>query len=40
LSKANPPGADFLHCLPRHPEEVFDEVFYGPQSLIFWELEI
>lgn len=31
--------AVFLHCLPRHPEEVTDEVLYGPQSLIFKEAE-
>lgn len=29
----------FMHCLPRHPEEVTDEVFYGPQSLVFSEAE-
>ena len=29
MAKANP-GAVFLHCLPRHPEEVTDEVFYSP----------
>jgi ornithine carbamoyltransferase len=38
MSRANP-GAVFLHCLPRHPEEVSDDVFYGPQSLIFPEAE-
>lgn len=38
MSKANP-GAVFLHCLPRHPEEVSDEVFYSDQSLIFPEAE-
>lgn len=38
MNKANP-GAVFLHCLPRHPEEVSDDVFYGPQSLIFPEAE-
>jgi len=32
-------GAVFLHCLPRHPEEVSDEVFYSKQSLIFSEAE-
>lgn len=29
----------FLHCLPRHPEEVDDEVFYSPRSLVFPEAE-
>ncbi|KAI1333980.1 ornithine carbamoyltransferase precursor-like protein [Xylariaceae sp. FL0016] len=29
----------FMHCLPRHPEEVADEVFYGPRSLVFPEAE-
>lgn len=29
----------FLHCLPRKPEEVDDEVFYGPRSLVFPEAE-
>ena len=29
----------FMHCLPRHPEEVDDEVFYGPKSLVFPEAE-
>ncbi|GAX19152.1 ornithine carbamoyltransferase [Fistulifera solaris] len=38
MSKANP-NAVFLHCLPRHPEEVADEVFYSPQSLVFDEAE-
>ncbi|KAK0612877.1 Aspartate/ornithine carbamoyltransferase [Bombardia bombarda] len=32
-------GWKFMHCLPRHPEEVDDEVFYGPQSLVFPEAE-
>lgn len=32
-------GWKFMHCLPRHPEEVSDEVFYGPQSLVFPEAE-
>lgn len=27
----------FLHCLPRHQEEVDDEVFYGDRSLVFPE---
>lgn len=29
----------FLHCLPRHSEEVDDEVFYSPKSLVFNEAE-
>ena len=32
-------GWKFMHCLPRHPEEVSDEVFYGPTSLVFPEAE-
>jgi len=38
MDRANP-GAVFLHCLPRHPEEVSDDVFYSKQSLIFPEAE-
>ncbi|KAI4245103.1 MAG: hypothetical protein L6R40_002702 [Gallowayella cf. fulva] len=33
------PGWKFMHCLPRHPEEVNDEVFYSPRSLVFPEAE-
>lgn len=33
------PGWKFMHCLPRKPEEVSDEVFYGPRSLAFPEAE-
>lgn len=33
------PSAVFLHCLPRHPEEVTDEVIYSKQSLVFNEAE-
>ena len=34
------PDWKFMHCLPRHPEEVADEVFYHPQrSLVFTEAE-
>ncbi|MCJ1426332.1 ornithine carbamoyltransferase [Sticta canariensis] len=33
------PGWKFMHCLPRHPEEVNDDVFYGPRSLVFLEAE-
>jgi len=32
-------GWRFMHCLPRHKEEVDDEVFYGPRSLVFPEGE-
>lgn len=38
MGKANP-GAVFLHCLPRHKEEVTDEVFYSDASLVFPEAE-
>lgn len=29
----------FMHCLPRHPQEVEDAVFYSPRSLVFPEAE-
>nr|XP_039252138.1 ornithine carbamoyltransferase, mitochondrial-like isoform X1 [Styela clava] len=29
----------FLHCLPRKPEEVDDEVFYSKKSLVYQEAE-
>ena len=32
-------SAVFLHCLPRHQEEVADEVFYSEKSLVFPEAE-
>ncbi|KAF2198401.1 ornithine carbamoyltransferase mitochondrial precursor [Delitschia confertaspora ATCC 74209] len=32
-------GWQFMHCLPRHAEEVSDEVFYGPRSVVFREGE-
>lgn len=32
-------GWRFMHCLPRHKEEVADEVFYSPRSLVFTEAE-
>lgn len=38
MGRAND-GAVFLHCLPRHPEEVTDEVFYSDASLVFPEAE-
>ncbi|KAG5641487.1 hypothetical protein DXG03_005098 [Asterophora parasitica] len=33
------PNWKFLHCLPRKPHEVDDEVFYGPRSLVFPEAD-
>uniref|UniRef100_A0A8C2I927 ornithine carbamoyltransferase n=1 Tax=Cyprinus carpio TaxID=7962 RepID=A0A8C2I927_CYPCA len=33
------PDWTFLHCLPRKAEEVDDEVFYSPRSLVFAEAE-
>ena len=33
------PDAKFMHCLPRHEEEVTDEVFYSDASLVFPEAE-
>ncbi|KAB5590620.1 Ornithine carbamoyltransferase [Ceratobasidium theobromae] len=33
------PEWKFLHCLPRKSNEVDDEVFYGPRSLVFPEAE-
>jgi ornithine carbamoyltransferase len=38
MNRAND-GAVFLHCLPRHKEEVSDEVFYSDASLVFPEAE-
>lgn len=32
-------GWKFMHCLPRHPEEVADDVFYSPRSLVFPQAE-
>lgn len=32
-------GWKFMHCLPRHQDEVADEVFYSPRSLVFTEAE-
>lgn len=32
-------GWKFMHCLPRHSEEVDDGVFYGNRSLVFPEAE-
>ncbi|EIM79170.1 ornithine carbamoyltransferase [Stereum hirsutum FP-91666 SS1] len=33
------PDWKFMHCLPRKPNEVDDEVFYGPRSLVFPEAD-
>ncbi|CAJ1079594.1 ornithine transcarbamylase%2C mitochondrial [Xyrichtys novacula] len=33
------PDWTFLHCLPRKMEEVDDEVFYSPRSLVFLQAE-
>nr|XP_015219557.1 PREDICTED: ornithine carbamoyltransferase, mitochondrial [Lepisosteus oculatus] len=33
------PDWTFLHCLPRKPEEVDDQVFYSSRSLVFPEAE-
>jgi len=33
------PDWKFMHCLPRHQEEVTDEVFYSDRSLVFEEAE-
>ncbi|KAF5334485.1 hypothetical protein D9611_013794 [Ephemerocybe angulata] len=38
LGGANP-NWKFMHCLPRKPHEVDDEVFYGPRSLVFPEAD-
>nr|DBA34084.1 TPA: hypothetical protein GDO54_001683 [Pyxicephalus adspersus] len=38
-AKLAAPNWTFLHCLPRKPEEVDDEVFYCPKSLVFQEAE-
>ncbi|KUI55315.1 Ornithine carbamoyltransferase, mitochondrial [Cytospora mali] len=32
-------GWKFMHCLPRHPDEVHDEVFYSDRSLVFPEAQ-
>ncbi|KAI1411692.1 ornithine carbamoyltransferase-like protein [Hypoxylon sp. FL1857] len=41
LAKRGGAKADwkFMHCLPRHPEEVEDGVFYSSRSLVFPEAE-
>lgn len=39
LLKNADPNYIFMHCLPRHEEEVTDEIFYGPHSVVFDEAE-
>ncbi|QLQ78513.1 hypothetical protein HG537_0A07600 [Torulaspora globosa] len=39
LAKHADPNYKFMHCLPRHNEEVSDEVFYGQHSIVFDEAE-
>jgi ornithine carbamoyltransferase len=39
LMKKAASDAIFLHCLPRHVEEVTDEVIYSKQSMVFQEAE-
>lgn len=39
LMKLADENAIFMHCLPRHKEEVTDEVFYSNQSVVFDEAE-
>eukprot|EP01134_Creolimax_fragrantissima_P002178 CFRG2178T1 len=39
LCQNSHPDWRFLHCLPRHKEEVSDQVFYSNRSLVFGEAE-
>ncbi|QLG74786.1 hypothetical protein HG535_0H01130 [Zygotorulaspora mrakii] len=39
LAKHADPNYKFMHCLPRHQEEVSNEVFYGEHSIVFDEAE-
>lgn len=39
LCQSANPGWKFMHCLPRHNEEVSDQVFYGDRSIVFEEAE-
>ncbi|KAH8821206.1 putative ornithine carbamoyl transferase [Xylogone sp. PMI_703] len=32
-------GWKFMHCLPRHSQEVSDDVYFSPRSLVFTEAE-
>lgn len=38
MAKADP-DCVFMHCLPRHKQEVNDEVFYSDKSVVFQEAE-
>ena len=39
LAKEANPNWKFMHCLPRKPHEVDDEVFYSERSIVFDEAE-
>ncbi|PVU92121.1 hypothetical protein BB561_004031 [Smittium simulii] len=40
ISAGNPhPDYIFMHCLPRKPDEVSDQIFYGDKSVVFQEAE-
>ncbi|CAI1510293.1 hypothetical protein SEUBUCD646_0J01240 [Saccharomyces eubayanus] len=39
LTAVADPNFKFMHCLPRHNEEVSDDVFYGEHSIVFEEAE-
>ncbi|SCU89208.1 LAFA_0E16688g1_1 [Lachancea sp. 'fantastica'] len=39
LSSLAKPNYKFMHCLPRHHEEVTDDIFYGDHSIVFQEAE-
>ncbi|CAI4044606.1 hypothetical protein SUVZ_10G1130 [Saccharomyces uvarum] len=39
LTSVADPKFKFMHCLPRHKEEVSDDVFYGEHSIVFEEAE-
>lgn len=39
LAKHADPNYKFMHCLPRHTEEVSDEIFYSKHSIVFEQAE-